>query len=206
MTLRSLGIQYDPWVGPDYGVGRFPGLRILVLGESHYTWRRSGDSSDLTQWCVKEYALGTERRRFFTLVASLLTGERPVSAGSKRDVWNSVSFYNYVQERVGRRARTRPTAAMWSRSGRPFMEVLRQLRPDVVIALGLSLWSNMPPADREGPTIGTLETCEYSIGRRSRSVLACGMRHPCGRGFVLRPNIKAASAMMTYARERRLRT
>jgi hypothetical protein len=45
-----------PWIGPDYQNGGFDGLRVLVLGESHYSWDLEPDE---VRYANGTYALST---------------------------------------------------------------------------------------------------------------------------------------------------
>lgn len=200
------GVYYQPWCGPHYGdasASPFRSRRILVLGESHYTTRADGDGPDLTEWCVENYALNEKkRRRYFTSVASALTGERPVSIPSKQAAWRSIAFYNYVQKRVGAAARRRPTEEMWNEGSKPFRAVLKALAPDVVFVFGKELWENMPDADvatKLRATRGSLGIRAYRTGGRGGHALAYGMRHPSGRGFLIEDAMRVARKVLGAA-------
>ena len=54
----------------------------------------------------------------------------------KAEFWNSVAFYNYIQEVVGENPRDRPTDAMWEQAKQPFLQVIESLSPDIVVILG----------------------------------------------------------------------
>jgi len=173
-------VKFLPWVGRNYAA-RFNGLRTLILGESHYQWE-AGISIDDDRNCtidrVEEQLEGCTGA-FWTKTASAVLGKKP-TLDEKKHFWNSVAFYNYVQESAGFGPRIRPSAQSWEVSKVPFMEVLESLRPELIIALGYRLWEMLPDLDGyEGPRIETAPqkrtwVYPYSEGR----TLLYTIRHP----------------------------
>ena len=141
-------IRFLPWEPP--GDPRFLGLRLLLLGESHYEeehWKDSdGLSPNHTRDIVGDWgAAPTGRQMFFANIYTLLTGQPwRLDASDHAGTWASVYFYNYVQRLVPGGARHRPTLEMWKCAEAPFLEVLERIRPDVILVLGEALWQNMP--------------------------------------------------------------
>jgi len=184
---KASGVRFLPWVGPRYSIGVKQGVRVLVLGESHYTRLKVDDSPELTRYVVQEHGVGDDRRAYFTQVAALLLGRRPISNDEKAKIWNSIAFYNFIQERVGPSARYRPTPEMWAHARRGLATVLAQCNPHLVIVTGLSLWSHLPEATpistrylKNGRTLGSRG---FLANDGRRRVPAVGIRHPRGRGF-----------------------
>lgn len=139
-------VAFDPWVGDRYGCGRF-GLRLLVLGESHYSRevdpvRRQADqdSRDMTISVIRWWGIenASHDRYYFKRTARLLCADR--YAGPKRcaDVWQDVAFYNLVQRLADGSRRPK-----WNdfKAGRtPFLTVMNALEPDAVIVTGKTAW------------------------------------------------------------------
>ena len=142
-------IRFEPWVGKQYEEAELYGLRILLLGESHYNAK--DQDSTFTQRVVKKCGQGDKRRRFFTITARFILNQGQggkLSAAQRTAFWEQVAFYNYVQELVGERPRQRPTPDMWKRSEDAYYQVLQDLEPDLVIVLGKQLAKNLPaPVD-----------------------------------------------------------
>ena len=149
------GIFFKPWLGSDYSTGGVFGKKILVLGEAHYTWEKGRTlTSDLTVNCVTGIVNGDFTKQFWTNIAKAFIGKLP-SQSDKERFWNSVAFYNYVQESVGYGPRVRPTPAMWLRSQQPFINLLDDLKPELVVVLGYQLWDMLPKlAGHPGPELG----------------------------------------------------
>jgi len=70
----------------------------------------------------------------------------------RREFWNSVAYYNYLQEFL-QGSRVAPPAGVWQRSEKAFTEVLEVLAPDLIICFSLrngnrvrSLAGNVPVA------------------------------------------------------------
>ena len=91
------GVTFHPWVGSHYGGSdNHFGVRLLVLGESHYVvlnesdqdqeWinkmNSSGDEHVFTQYVVRKWAQ-ENKHRFFTVTANVLLGREK---GGRDDV------------------------------------------------------------------------------------------------------------------------
>jgi len=142
-------VMFHPYVGDKFYDSHY-GVRVMVLGESHY-----GDSqdsaSDFTQHVVKEHALKAGLH-FFSKLTNILRGNTEYPSDEERyETWRHVAFYNYIQVFVGEGARIAPTSEMWSAAYQPFLEVVRQLEPDVILVLGSRLWNRMPDLPPEYP-------------------------------------------------------
>lgn len=139
------GIRFRPWVGRDYGRQSRWGQAVLILGESHYD-ESYAQGDRLTEFVVRGHV---ERRgkqyAFWTKIGRTFVGPSYGDFESRSAFWNSVAFYNYVQDFVGTAARQRPTPQHFRSSWAPFGSVLADLRPDVVVALGFGLWRAMGP-------------------------------------------------------------
>ena len=142
---------FDPWIGPRYESEGLGGLKLLVLGESHYG-AAGTESREFTQGVVRR--LGQEsRHRYFTTVAKLALGLGPthISNGRRAEFWDRVAFSNYVQSFVAESAepRARPTEEMWAAAREPLTQTLEELRPDALLITGLELGRRV--ADLPGP-------------------------------------------------------
>lgn len=174
-------VKFLPWVGQNYQAG-FNGLRTLVLGESHYQWYNNleiNNQPNFTIECIQEQVDGDYTFAFWTKIATALIGRKP-SLADKGIFWNSVAYYNYVQESAGFGPRVRPADESWEMSEVPFVEVLEELKPEFIIALGYRLWEMLPNLNGyEGPKIETSPQPRtwiypYSSGRG----LLFNIRHP----------------------------
>ncbi|WNM57733.1 hypothetical protein [Candidatus Nitrospira allomarina] len=156
--------RFDPWVGTKYRYEGFNGLKVLILGESHYG-DAGTETAELTSEVVKEW--GQEKRsRFFTVTQKLIqgtaSGER-VLAQDRKEFWEQVAFYNYIQEFVGAGPRQRPAQEMWERSAAAFNDTLGELEPNVLVVLGYELQSNLPKVPLD--------------------LVVCNVKHPSAGGF-----------------------
>jgi hypothetical protein len=197
------GIYFTPWKGEHYEESPLFGKRVLVLGEAHYdTWdgERHDLGRDFTIRCVKDQTGGAYTRAFWTKVAETFLGKKP-TLEEKGKFWNSVAFYNFIQEAVHSGSRTAPLEESWRRSEGPFREVLADLRPQLVVALGERLWKNMPAADGSGPSVERArmkETRRYSVPGGG-SCLAYGIYHPSSSRFSLTEWHRAVMAALKLA-------
>ncbi len=139
---------FEPWIGSKYVAEGLDGLRLLIVGESHYG---SGtESADFTRSIVQKW--GREKRhRYFTTVAKLVLdrGSAYISDAERADFWDRVAFTNYVQSFVDESAesRARPTEEMWEAAREPFRQTVRKADPDAILVTGLELGRRLPNVD-----------------------------------------------------------
>lgn len=180
-----------PWIGPQYGSSTAGEPRILVLGESHWgnpNCRYPEFTRDVVRRAVFE-----GRDRFFTKVAKLVRGV-PVGAyldtPSYRDFWNRVVFYNYVQELVGPTHDCRPAPAQWETGKAPFLQLIREQRPQAIVVLGKELWANLPspaqPTSESDAAGQKFEVHWYDCGQ-GQFAAAAWVNHPSSWGWRYQP-------------------
>lgn len=176
-------IRFQPWIGERYHEADLYGLRILLLGESHYG--KGDEDSSFTERVVKKWGQDN-RHGFFTTIAKFILNQGKggnLSAAKRRAFWEKVAFYNYVQEIVGKKARQRPTLDMWKRSENAYYQVLQQLKPDLVVVLGKQLARNLPaPVD---------------------GLVLCKVTHPSG-GFKYKDHVQSLVDAIEEAKRRKL--
>jgi hypothetical protein len=142
-ALRDSTRTFDPWIGSRYTTDGIRGVRLLILGESHYGFpgeMRPTFTADVVR------ALGQQHRfRFFTVIQRLVTGGSGwLSNDDRSEFWERVAFYNYIQSFPGTRPRWRPTPEMWLAAREPFLQTLSELSPQLLLVLGLELHRNLP--------------------------------------------------------------
>ena len=173
-------VFFKPWVGNNFSNGGLWSKKVLILGESHYQWDENISlTEDLTIQCVQEQINGVFTKAFWTNIVIALLDIRP-SLEDKYRCWHSVAFYNYIQCSVGFGPRVPPSDEMWEKSQEPFFEVLNELQPNCIIALGYRLWYNLPCDGEQGPVIDGApqkETWRYPVNGKTHA-LAYNVRHP----------------------------
>lgn len=198
--------RFFPWI-PE-GDPRFGGVRLLVLGESHYeegNWIDDGRPlpSDYTIGLVRNWGVRPPARQpFYAGVYSALTGQPWEADQTKLEAfWNSVLHYNYVQRLVPGGARAPVPGEFWSFSEPIFRTVLEELRPEAIIVTGRRLWRSM--ADEDVVLRPSDDPMEVWVGYRlsdGRLVSAMHIRHPSSPGFDWR---KAAPSVEAFLQEAR---
>lgn len=169
-----------PWVGPRYASDGLGGVRLLLLGESHYGGE--GDSHpEFTRAVIRDWAL-PGRDRYFGRVARLVLGlapGAPLTDVARQSFWESIAFYNYVPGLVGATPRVRPSAEQWSAGIAPLRNVLADLRPQSMLVLGRELWDHVVGLEPHA-TDPALRQMPLPNGG---SALAAAVRHPSAPGF-----------------------
>lgn len=155
-------VFFEPWVGKDYETGGRFGKRVMVLGDSHYcgnecddcgSIHHKGDCSGITVEVVETFL--NPERDFETWMPTFTKFERAVnnkelSQTEKEQFWNSIIFYNYLQEAIGG-PRIEPNINLYSESFEPFIEVLEKYKPDTILVWGQRLFKALPPGNgKEG--------------------------------------------------------
>lgn len=173
-------VKLQPWKGKKY---RLRKPRLLVVGESHYDWphRRVRDY-DATRKVMRDDIAGYTKGGITPRYTATCLGHWPTSLEELGSFLHEISFYNYVQVILPNRW-TRPTREQWQGAAGAFEEVLRSLKPQLILVLGVETWKNLPRS------IGTAgkplpkgegqftETWLYPIGR-GKTALAFHIKHP----------------------------
>lgn len=141
-TVRGMEIRFQPWVGEQYGRSSRWGLSLLVLGDSHYHEYKHLGQAEYTNYIVREYIDGKTRPFFTNFAASLDPTLRGVS--TRNEIWQSLAFYNYVQDFM-EGPDLKPSRAQFASSWQPFLAVVRDLRPDLIVVCGYRLWDAIAP-------------------------------------------------------------
>jgi hypothetical protein len=183
-------VKLHPWIGKSYGHGLYK-HPILILGESEYDKYGQAAKCGDTNWCINEVITGEKPgRKYFPNIASMFLGREPETQGERSEFWQSVAYYNYVQEQLPS-SRTRPNRQMWrSTAPEAFREVLAKHKPKFVVVLGFDNWRWLLAADRDGPVIRAQppvtirsrdndirRTYWYKTGPHSEA-LAIAVKHP----------------------------
>jgi hypothetical protein len=170
---------FEPWVGGNYRTTGLDGLRVMVLGESHYG-APDTEKPSTTQDVVRKWGQ-SRRHRFFTLTQKVITGtDAGLSRADRRAFWEQVAFYNFIQRFVGDGPRVRPTQALWDDAAGPLLAVIEELKPHVLVVFGRALDAHLPPLPDD--------------------VVVVRLTHPAGRGFRLALAQQATRAALATAR------
>jgi hypothetical protein len=139
--------MFKPWKGC-----RYDDTRLLLLGESAYSWKEHGGLKHppidhcckLVQWVVDDFRGCASNGRFMATLSRALTNEVSPPRKTLRFVWNRVAFTNYVPGTVGCGPRIRPNNDAWKKAADALPKLLDQLQPRCVIVLGKGMWDRMP--------------------------------------------------------------
>lgn len=140
--MKKHTVRFAPWVGSQYAEG-FCGLRILLVCESHYG-DKEHERPTATPEIVKALALGEKHPRatgklrrhphFTKIMCAVKNVRKSFSSAQKKEFWNSVAYYNFLQEFI-RDNRVPPPKDAWARGKSAFTEVVDVLAPDLIVCL-----------------------------------------------------------------------
>ena len=190
-------VMFEPW--KPSGDPRYKGIRLLVVGESHYDEGEPpapDQVSSFTSEIVTRWGANAEGyQRFFGNIYGTFNDDGAHwSSDEFKQFWNSVYFYNYVQSFVPGGAGERPTAKQFSDSADAFHAVLDDLRPEAIVVMGQTIWDlmserNAQLVDRDEEGVGSIYRYEYDGG----SCIAGHTHHPSSIGYSAdywRPRVK----------------
>jgi len=178
---------FHPWIGDAYQRGIRDGLRLLILGESHYGDDRDDEvpDSQSTNIVVRGHLAEPSKFRLFRALEQLITGARLQDSSAREALWQRVIFYNFVQRLLrSRRPEHRPTHDDWNVGRAAFVRLLREHRPEAVLVVGTTTWNeglsqagfvDSRPLN-DDPTTGLYEW-QVAPGH---STLATWVPHPTG--------------------------
>jgi hypothetical protein len=167
-------VQFEPWCGDQYEAG-ISGLRVLILGESHYHLCDEDKECDEEETRVLRHrSLTRDTVKFWKdhPHSSPVSYRVPGLFGMNKDrFWNSVIFYNYLQTFAGPGAKHRPKEEQWDDgSAEAFQSVLDTFQPDRILVLGMDTWRNLPSDPRilfRAPVPEARLQVQNNIGRKN---------------------------------------
>jgi len=171
-------VKIDPWIGNNYRDPIFNKHSTLVLGESHYAEEETVNQ-DFTNELVESYIDRTiNRSTFWTNVGQLVSGKHHSSPEFKRSkVWHDFAFYNYIQGIFSNQPRVKPEQKFFRQSEERFFQIIDQLKPKLVVALGKRLYNRMYPLYEEKVQVDqNLKAKKYNIS--GNSFICCYVNHP----------------------------
>ena len=168
-------INFEPWVGKNYFSSGLNGMKILVLGESHYCKNELKPNERCFPFCRKENMKSDCFSQTIDVVSNFVydyAGEgylqtflcferavigKELSQQEREDFWNGVIFYNYIQfSQSG--PRIAPQQEHWAHSELALKELLEEYMPDYIIAWGARLYGGLPDWGGVGSKIYINET------------------------------------------------
>jgi hypothetical protein len=142
-------VKVLPFIGKNYGKPDGLGVRILILGESHYNPIGGPLHRTFTRDVLENHS---DKHRVFGKIVRMFYDRKP-DEQMKRQFWKTVAFYNFIQESVGDAPRIRPTRKMWEQAPQALREVLMLCRPGFVLVLGKELRRNLGIEFAKGPAV-----------------------------------------------------
>jgi hypothetical protein len=135
-------LKWLPWVGNAYQNSH---IKLLIVGESHYSGvspesKLKHQDENFTRIVINELAIRylTHDKRSGTLYRNLnlgLIGEKSSNLENRTNLWNKVSFYNFVQEEM-QSIKQRPSKKQLFSGWESFIELVQILKPTQVLFIG----------------------------------------------------------------------
>lgn len=124
--------MFEPWIGERYE-GSPLGLRVLVVGESHYGGADVAHDPLFTQTVISNYLTGLWHLEYYTKVAHLFPGGEDTHG-----FWRSVAFINYVPDCMPDRD-VRPTPEQFEAGWPVLRRRVEELRPNLIVGTGTTV-------------------------------------------------------------------
>lgn len=189
-------VKFKPWVGENYETGIHQGKKLMILGESHYCANPETEATeDITIKVIEDlldpFSEHEGYKNTYTKFAKAVVGEKQFSDETKKEFWQQVIFYNYVQTAISG-ARVSPTTEQFRNSEQAFFEIISQYQPDLIIVWGKRLYNNLPQQGTQLPDLQisqgiyageSSEVWSYTIGGKTIALLP--ITHPSASMFEL---------------------
>lgn len=189
-------VKFKPWVGENYETGIHQGKKLMILGESHYCANpETKATEDITIKVIEDlldpFSEHEGYKNTYTKFAKAVVGEKQFSDETKKEFWQHVIFYNYVQTAISG-ARVSPTTEQFRNSEQAFFEIISQYQPDLIIVWGKRLYNNLPQQGTQLPDLQisqgiyageSSEVWSYTIGGKTIALLP--ITHPSASMFEL---------------------
>ena len=174
-------VFFDPWVGSCYDSG-INGKKIMIMGHVHVCGGctecgiikdKDEECASLTKKSIGDYLKWRETgedptpwyrgwlKTYFNF-AKAFFGYEPNFKQEKCELWDKVLFYNYVQSAVSEWYQ-KPSSKDYINSQVPFMEVINEYDPDIIIVWGADAFNNAPfgGKDEEPITFENIKAKRY---------------------------------------------
>lgn len=189
-------VKFKPWVGENYETGIHQGKKLMILGESHYCANPETEATeDITIKVIEDlldpFSEHEGYKNTYTKFAKAVVGEKQFSDETKKEFWQHVIFYNYVQTAISG-ARVSPTTEQFRNSEQAFFEIISQYQPNLIIVWGKRLYNNLPQQGTQLPDLQisqgiyageSSEVWSYTIGGKTIALLP--ITHPSASMFEL---------------------
>jgi hypothetical protein len=189
-------VKFKPWVGENYETGIHQGKKLMILGESHYCANPETEATeDITIKIIEDlldpFSEHEGYKNTYTKFAKAVVGEKQFSDETKKEFWQHVIFYNYVQTAISG-ARVSPTTEQFRNSEQAFFEIISQYQPNLIIVWGKRLYNNLPQQGTQLPDLQisqgiyageSSEVWSYTIGGKTIALLP--ITHPSASMFEL---------------------
>ena len=182
--VYSEKVKAKPFVGENYGKsGR---TRVMMLGESHYCENPDDFNSEITKDVIEDlYDEESEHEGYkntYAKAINAIAGKKLGSPQEKREWWNKLSFYNFVQSPMTG-PRIAPTPEQLKDASDAFFNVLEVNKPTHLLCWGYRLFDNYLPEG--GRLLNPIRMSDGSLIQVKEYILPSGhsvkimrMKHP----------------------------
>lgn len=194
---------FEPYIGNRFGDpdNMFGGKRILAVGHNHHCKeiKKTGmcrsmcegfkcDGRSFTNEIIDEYLNMLEGKKTwrghmstFRSFANFLTNNQV--NGSHKDAWESIAFYNFAQFAIPSNTKYMGnTQQEYDLSKEPFLQVLRELKPDIVLCWSVgNVYNRIPKREYWHFSEEMLDGKTGLVGYYDldgHSIKVIGMHHP----------------------------
>lgn len=185
-------IFFKPWIGQFYGTNSSCfNKKILIVGDSHYCEKNCSDCGDkryseqccnFTEETISDYLSQTNSdswtKTFTKFMNSLVINKEDYD---RNTAWNSVSFYNFLQIAAGDAPRqTAEYSYLNKKNLTAFIQVIRNLNPDVIITWGNKVWDSLPNDFGYGQAVAStiFSQGHFSYPFKEKHITLIGVTHP----------------------------
>lgn len=145
-------LKWKPWVGENYYLGK----KLLIVGESHYSWTNEKDTPEKVHSCINDPAwtrifvenhgikgINLNKHPVLRNIEKTLFNPQSATVRNRQMLWRCVSYYNFVQEPMDT-IKHRPQKDDWQKGWNTFFKVVDILKPNYILFCGVSALNEQP--------------------------------------------------------------
>lgn len=168
-------VKLEPWIGSRYSKQE---LKTLVLGLSLYSgYVKKGRVKKMISAIRDE----SWRWAFFTKIFNTFN----INNLEWSDFWESIAFYEYLQYAF-QEPKQKIEEHHWDNAVEPFTQVIKKIKPDIILALGKENYKRLPDYGDYYTTIKyeDIEMQVWKYNLAGKEMFVCEITHPSyGKGF-----------------------
>jgi hypothetical protein len=187
-------LKWLPWIGNSSK------CKILLVGESHYTTTeedlKNQENDDYTRKVVNDMGVNGNKYKspFFPNILRLFLSRTDLTHEQRQSFWDNMAFYNFIQTPMETK-KGRPQKSDYELGWENFYEMIKVLKPEVCIFLGLSAANHFNLGEKHAQNyvlsyhkwgdiqVGKTKSIHLQLSKSEHTIEIYAIKHPSSRFF-----------------------